>query len=263
MNALKYPKHQLRDSAFFNAYDLYINLMKRVLINTIYGDPNCAPGSDFAYNEDHRLTGKDWPRDAHSMVGKLRLNNLQYCVEQVITNDVPGDFIETGVWRGGSCLLIKAVLSALAITDRRVWLADSFAGLPPPDPETYPLDADLDLSVYKELAVSLETVKENFRKYDLMDDSVCFLPGWFRDTLPTAPIERLAVLRLDGDLYESTMIALESLYHKLSKGGFLIVDDLGCIGQCKSAVLDFRARNNITEPILEIYWTGAYWQKVT
>jgi O-methyltransferase len=263
MNALTDPKHQLRDGAFSNAYDLYINLVKRVLINTIYGDPSCAPGSDLAYNEDRRLFGKDWPRDAHSMVGKLRLNNLQYCVEKVITNDVPGDFIETGVWRGGSCILIKAVLSALAITDRRVWLADSFAGLPPPDPETYPLDADLDLSVYKELAVSLETVKENFRKYDLLDDSVCFLPGWFRDTLPTAPIERLAVLRLDGDLYESTMIALESLYHKLSKGGFLIVDDFGCIGQCKSAVFDFRARNNITEPILEIDWTGAYWQKVT
>jgi Macrocin-O-methyltransferase (TylF) len=244
-----------------HGYALYIDLLKRALINTIYGDPDFTPGSDLAYHEDRRLMGRDWPRDAHSMVGKARLDNLQYCVEQVIRNDVPGDFIETGVWRGGSCILIKAILTASGITDRRVWLADSFCGFPAPDPETYPLDEGLHFTGHREMIVPLETVKDNFRRYGLLDESVCFLPGWFRDTLPTAPIERLAVLRLDGDLYESTMIALESLYHKLSEGGFVIVDDFNCIDQCKRAVLDFRARNNITEPILEIDWDGVYWQK--
>jgi O-methyltransferase len=254
--------HELRDGAFCKAYDRYIDLAKLALINTIYGDPHASPGCYFAYDERRRRIGKDWPRDAHTMVGKLRLDNVQYCVEQAIQNDVPGDFIETGVWRGGACILMKAILSALGETDRRVWLADSFAGLPPPDLETYPLDAGLDLSVFRQLAVPLDTVKDNFRRYGLLDDSVCFLPGWFRDTLPTAPIERLAVLRLDGDLYESTMIALESLYHKLSIGGFLIVDDYGGIDQCRCAVVDFRARNNITEPIIGIDWTGVYWQKL-
>lgn len=243
-------------------YDRYIDLIKRVLINTIYGDPDWTPGSDLAYHEDRRLIGRDWPRDAHSMVGKARLDNLQYCVEQAIQNDVPGDFIETGVWRGGCCILIKAILAASAITNRRVWLADSFAGFPDPDPKTYPLDEGLHFTGHKELAVSLETVQENFRRYGLLDDSVCFLRGWFRDTLPTAPIERLAVLRLDGDLYESTIIALESFYHKLSISGFVIVDDFNCVDQCKAAVLEFRGRNNITEPIVEIDLDGVYWQKV-
>jgi O-methyltransferase len=243
------------------AYDLYLDLIKRALINTIYGDPHSSPGCSLGYDEARRLIGKDWPRDAHTMVGKVRLDNVQHCVTQAILNNVPGDFMETGVWRGGACILMKAVLTALEITDRRVWLADSFAGLPPPDPKTYPVDAGLDLSTYKELAVPLETVKDNFRRYGLLDDSVCFLPGWFRDTLPTAPIERLAVLRLDGDLYESTIIALESLYHKLSVRGFLIVDDFH-IDQCKQAIIDFRARNGITESIVQIDWTGVYWQKL-
>ena len=80
---------------------------------------------------------------------------------------------------------------------------------------------------FPQLAVPLERVQDNFRRYGLLDEQVRFLKGWFRDTLPTAPIERLAVLRLDGDLYESTIQALDGLYDKLSAGGFVIVDDYG------------------------------------
>ena len=97
---------------------------------------------------------------------------------------------------------------AYQVTDRRVWAADSFAGLPAPNPTEYPEDTGLDLSQNAYLAVSLQEVQRNFRHYGLLDGQVQFLPGWFRDTLPTAPIEQLAVLRIDGDLYESTMDAL-------------------------------------------------------
>ncbi|MEK6632595.1 MAG: TylF/MycF/NovP-related O-methyltransferase, partial [Nitrospirota bacterium] len=82
----------------------------------------------------------------------------------------------------------------------------------------------------------------------------------FRDTLPTAPIERLAVLRLDGDLYESTMEALVALYPKVSAGGFVIVDDYG-LPTCRAAIEDFRLAQGITDPIQLIDWTGAFWQR--
>jgi O-methyltransferase len=95
----------------------------------------------------------------------------------------------------------------------------------------------------------------------LLDEQVRFLEGWFRDTLPAAPIKRLAVLRLDGDLYESTIQALESLYDRLSTGGYVIIDDYGNVAGCRQAVHDFRARRGINEPIRPIDWAGVYWRR--
>jgi O-methyltransferase len=135
--------------------------------------------------------------------------------------------------------------------------------LPEPDIEKYPADAGDPLSRFSSyLGVSLEQVRSNFEKYELLDDRVRFLPGWFRDTLPSAPIECISVLRLDGDMYESTMDALENLYPKLSRGGYLIVDDYGALANCKAAVTDFRSRYGITEPIQEIDWTGIFWKRI-
>ncbi len=196
------------------------------------------------------------------MIGLRRLENLRTCVVDVLERGVPGDMMETGVWRGGASILVRAVLRAYGVTDRRVWLADSFQGLPEPDLQNYPLDAgDIHHGYNAYLGVSLETVKENFRRYGLLDEQVCFLPGWFRDTLPSAPIERIAVLRLDGDMYESTMQALTSLYARVSHGGYIIVDDYGAVAGCRAAVNDFRERNGITETIEEIDWGGVFWRK--
>jgi O-methyltransferase len=111
------------------------------------------------------------------------------------------------------------------------------------------------------LGVSLETVQANFRRYGLLDDRVKFLPGWFRDTLPVAPVERIAVLRLDGDMYESTHLALTHLYPKLASGGFLIVDDYGALPNCRRAVEDFRHAHAITDSMVSVDWTGMYWRK--
>ena len=104
-------------------------------------------------------------------------------------------------------------------------------------------------------------MKANFAKYGLLDDRVVFLDGWFKDTLPAAPIERLAVLRLDGDMYESTMEALTALYDKVSTGGFVIIDDYGCIDACRKAVHDFRDARGIAEKIVDIDGWGVYWRK--
>lgn len=210
---------------------------------------------------ERRRVGADWPPTAETMVGAERLANVVGCVTDVIRRGVPGDLIEAGVWRGGTAILMRAVLAALGDTTRRVWLADSFQGLPQPDPDRYPADAGLDLFRFPALAVTLERVQANFARYGLLDDRVVFLPGWFRDTLPGAPVETLAVARLDGDLYESTVDALEALYPKLSVGGYLIVDDYGAIGACRQAVDDYRDRHGIEEALIPIDWTGVYWQR--
>jgi O-methyltransferase len=215
-----------------------------------------------AVDPRERSEGRDWPADAETMVGLVRLDNLQQCIESVMRDGVPGDLIETGIWRGGATIFMRAVLAAYGDESRTVWAADSFAGLPKPDVAKAPQDAgDTTWAFSAELAVPLETVKANFARYGLLDDRVRFLVGWFKDTLPVAPIERLAVMRLDGDMYESTMDALEALYPKLSPGGYVIIDDFGALENCRAAVADFRARHGITDPIQNIDWTGVYWRR--
>jgi O-methyltransferase len=211
--------------------------------------------------EQDRLEGHDWPLLAQTMAGMKRLDHLQHCVETILADGIPGDFIETGVWRGGSSIFMRAVLKAHDVGDRMVWVADSFQGLPAPDASKYPADAGDEHYTKQQLAISLETVKGNFERYDLLDDQVRFLKGWFKDTLPAAPIEKLALVRLDGDLYESTLDALNSLYPKLQPGGFLVIDDYGALANCRQAVHDYRDHHGITEPIERIDWTGAFWRR--
>lgn len=274
-------------------------------------------------DRDDRAEGLTWPKRAETMVGLRRLDNVQACVTDVIQRGVPGDLIETGVWRGGTTILMRGVLAAFGEEKRRVWVADSFQGLPTPNPAMYPADgvdpfeaglaaipsgraserltlpvapiANIDrraasrstwaqrrlhyprgcktapaagyepwntpLGTLERLVVSVDDVKANFAKYGLLDAQVEFLIGWFKDTLPTAPIDKLAVIRLDGDLYESTMDALTALYPKLSIGGWVIVDDYNCIDACRLAVTDFRDSHGITEELERVDWTAVCWRR--
>ena len=197
---------------------------------------------------------------SHTMIGRKRLDNLQQCMETVISENIAGDFIETGIWRGGACIFMRGVLAAHNVSDRTVWAADSFEGVPPP---TWQQDAGFDISrdQFPVLAVPMETVQALFRRYALLDDQVKFLKGWFKDSLPMAPIRKLAVLRLDGDLYESTMTALVPLFDKVAQGGFVIVDDYGSCPPCKQAIDDFRAERGITDALQVIDRQSVYWRK--
>jgi len=242
----------------------YLALMRDSLIGLLGEDPSFEikpRGGQLPFDPKRRIGGMDWPVHAVSMIGAHRMAQLQQAVEYVIAHGVPGDLIETGVWRGGACIMMRAVLMAYGVADRRVWVADSFRGLPPPDAANYPTDRDNLLHTFEQLAIPVETVRRNFARYRLLDDQVVFLEGWFRDTLKGAPIERLAVLRLDGDLYESTMDALVALYDKVSPGGIVIVDDYGIIETCAAAVDDFRRERGIVEPIKRIDASGVYWQR--
>jgi hypothetical protein len=225
-----------------NPTELYLDLMGACLLGLIYEDPAQDPWSPKNFDREKRELGRDWPLQAHSMIGRARLRHLRAAVLHVLNSNIPGDFIETGVWRGGACIYMRAILKALGVTDRRVWAADSFEGLPEPDPERYPADTGDAHHTFYQLIVSLDEVKENFAKYGLLDDQVRFLPGWFKDTLPRAEIDRLAILRLDGDMYESTMDAIIALYDRVSPRGIVIVDDYGAVPACRQAIDDFRAK---------------------
>jgi O-methyltransferase len=208
---------------------------------------------------DVRADGRDWPRFAQTMVGMKRLDNVQYCVETALADGVPGDLIETGVWRGGVIILMRAILDAYADTDRVVFAADSFCGLPAPD-DAYPADAKSRLHEAEPLAIGRDEVERNIGLYGLLDQRVRFLEGWFKDTLPSVAKNTWSVIRLDGDMYESTMDALTNLYPNLSPGGFLIVDDY-TYEPCKRAVSDYRDAHGIREPIEMVDWLGAFWRR--
>jgi O-methyltransferase len=208
-----------------------------------------------------REEGKDWPAQAETMIGRKRLDNVQMCIENVLKDNVPGDLIECGVWRGGGTIFMKALLAAHGDAARTVWVADSFEGLPPPDAARFKADAGDTHHTYTQLAVSREQVQANFHRYGLLDDRVKFIKGWFKDTLATAPIDKLSVLRADGDMYESTIQILDALYPKLSVGGYCIIDDYGAVPACKQATEDYRAKHGITEPVHVIDWTGVWWRR--
>lgn len=266
------------------AAELYIDLMKRIVCNTIYRDQDLdVSGVDkdraievadggrtdlrkagarvVDFDPEGRTEGRHWPSKAHTMIGTKRIDNLIECTRRVLDEGIPGDFLEAGVWRGGACILMRAVLAAHGDTSRCVWAADSFEGLPEPGDRRYPEDHPLwGVHMWEQMAVPLEEVRENFRRYGLLDEQVKFLKGSFSETLPTAEVEELAVLRSDGDLYESTMETLVSLYPKLSPGGFVIVDDYA-LEVSRKAVHDFREKFNVSEPISKIDWTGIFWRK--
>ena len=211
---------------------------------------------DMGWTDNTELSKVAYSR---TMLGEDRLQNIENCIKAVVRDGVPGDLIECGVWRGGGAIYMKGVLASLNDSERRVWVADSFEGLPKPSAEE---DMHLDLSrdVCPHLAISRTEVEQAFSDYELLDDRVSFLEGWFKDTLVPAPIEQLAILRLDGDLYESTRDVLLALYDKVSPGGYVIVDDY-FIPACRKAVAEFRAERQITDEIMEIDWTGVYWKK--
>jgi O-methyltransferase len=203
----------------------------------------------------HEATNR--AEDAETMLGTRQLDHMQRCIVDVIDRAVPGDVVEAGVWRGGMAIFMRAVLVAYTCTDKKVWVADSFAGLPE-------IDRKRESSEWwqaGDMAVSLETVRNNFARYGLLDDQVAFIKGFFDQTLPTAPIRQLSILRVDADLYQSTLDVLRNLYPALSVGGYAIFDDYQNLSDCRRAIDEFRRDQAITEEIQRIDSRAVYWQK--
>ena len=238
--------------------ELYIDLLKKSLIDYIDNDND----------GDHcKIEGKDINDLEFSvlktMIGLMALDNIEYCIDDIKKNNIEGDFLEAGVWRGGATIFMKA-LSEIFNMNKKVWVADAFESTFPLSEKKYSLDNDVKWQdpMLDKLKVSLDEVKENFNKYNLLDNNVKFLKGWFEDTLHTPEIKKLSLLRLDGDMYSSTIQTMDALYHKLEIGGYIIIDDYNALLECKSAITDYRKQHNITEEIIRVNWACVYWKKL-
>jgi len=205
-----------------------------------------------------RSAGMDWPLTGLTMIGLARLDDLQTCVESVVRDGVEGDLIEVGAWRGGASILMRATLDSLDADERTVYVADSFQGFPPGDGAADPRVGDL--STFDFLAVPVDEVRANFARLGY-ERGVTFVPGFFEETMPGLTGRRWSLIRLDGDTYAATRLALRCLYPGLSVGGHLVVDDYGSLDECRRAVDEFRAEHGIVEPLEEVDFTGARWRR--
>jgi O-methyltransferase len=201
-----------------------------------------------------RVLGMDWPLQGLTMIGLDRLDDLQRCVESVVAEGIEGDLIEAGVWRGGAAIMARATLDSLGARDRLVWVADSFRGFPGAERSEDRWD-EIDY-----LSVPVSEVRGNFERFGL-DRGVRFVEGFFADTLPSLRGRRWSLIRLDGDTYDATWTALESLYPGLSTGGYVIVDDYGALSECRAAVDEFRTAHQIDAPLQRVDWTCVRWRR--
>jgi len=251
-------------SAAASYVDLLIGVLTRWVFEHEYlptADPELFRRAPI--DRQARAIGRDWPPDAETMAGVHRLRHLASCVATLVRDGVPGDLAEAGAWRGGSCILMRGVLKVLEQHDRLLWVADSFAGFPEQDYTLARTGNPAETTSYQFplIAVDLPQVRANFARYGLLDEQVRFVPGWFHETLPTLPVDTLALIRLDGDLYDSTWAALSALYPRLSPGGYCVVDDYGDVTACREAVTAYRHENAITEPIEWIDTDAVFWRK--
>jgi O-methyltransferase len=205
------------------------------------------------------LNGRNWPDRGHTMIGLLRLNNLHESLDHIRLNAIPGDFLEAGVWRGGACIFMQ-VYNKLYDMDRRIFVCDTFNGMPGVELDRYPQDHGLE-GTFGLCAATEDEVKNNFILYDALDDNIIFVKGLFKDTLHAIPVSRLSLLRADGDLYSSTMDIFTALEPKVSKDGVIIIDDYFAVPQCKQAVDEYLNNTNQTAAIVTIDWGGVYYHK--
>lgn len=247
------------------ARDAYLEVLRMHVSALIYGNSEKSVTSSRnltlkPLDWEAREKGTDWTYLGYTMTGTRRLNNVHALLQDVFQNKVEGDYIETGVWRGGSSIFARGVMRVHNESHRRSFVCDSFKGLPPGDRNLDQADPTWDDWPY--LGIASDIVALHFRESGMPDPNVIFVKGFFNDTMEAlAPkIQSLAVVRLDGDMYESTVDVLYRLYDKLSIGGYVIVDDWFGF-PAKAACEDFFKVHGMNVTIVPIDGLSAYWQK--
>jgi O-methyltransferase len=199
-----------------------------------------------------------------------RCKTLWQICQGVFQRNVPGALVECGVWRGGSTGLMGLALRSHGQT-RPVHLFDSFEGLPEPGPRDGAVAKDYSGGRAEGRLTPIARCDANqghvrsflLEQLKLDSNQVHFHRGWFQDTVPADAkgIGPIAVLRLDGDWYDSTKICLEHLYPLLSAGGAVIMDDYYCWEGCKTATDEYRTKHGITDPLIQVDNSCCYWIK--
>jgi len=238
--------------------EAYLELIKRAVTNYAYLGGDSA-FENFRCVNHYDLKNAQWKIDPVSKPLSLLTKNQLDLIEKIAValeqRKVPGDFIEAGIWRGGAVILMRALIDAYEMQGRRVFAADSFAGIPR---NVKGRDDPVDLWKDRWIA-PLDEVRHNIARFGLLDDRVVFVPGFFADSLKTLSGERFSLVRLDSDSYDSVETSLEYLYPLLSRGGVIILDDWHLDG-CKAAVADYRKRYGIDDKIY-VFDGNAYWTK--
>lgn len=189
----------------------------------------------------------------YTVVGTERMGVLFTSVLQANRQGVPGDIVECGVLNGGSA----AVLASHMGPNRKIWLYDSFMGLP----DTVPQDGDKAKREVGTAIGSIERVQEVMAKVGVSNDRYIIRPGWFKDTFELPKPDIVAVLHLDADWYESTLLGLETFYNRVPDGGWIVLDDFGYWEGCRKAFYEFCRRTGI-EPLVERGdCSQLHWQK--
>lgn len=182
---------------------------------------------------------------AFSMVDLERCFALYQSVKYILANNIPGDFVECGVWKGGSCMLIAYTLQDAGVTDKHIWLYDTFSGMTKPgekdgikENELWRLkQTGVDSSDW--CLATREEVEKNMIATGYPYQKLHFVEGKVEVTIPKHIPGKIALLRLDTDWYESTFHELQHLYPLLEKGGILILDDYGLWPGCKKATDEY------------------------
>jgi O-methyltransferase/8-demethyl-8-(2,3-dimethoxy-alpha-L-rhamnosyl)tetracenomycin-C 4'-O-methyltransferase len=211
----------------------------------------------------------------YSMLSLEGLENIENSTKAILNNNINGDFVECGVWRGGTGIIIKKLLQKYNNSNKQIFLLDSYEGMENLEKsnsleETDKLDElcsnilnDAEKYFGKKLIeTNYDEVKNNLKHFGCYDDKIILLKGWFNNEFPFDNINTISLLRLDCDYYYPTKICLEKLYNKISKGGFIILDEyyLEFMGE-KNAVDEFRSKNNITSKLIPVDNNIAYWIK--
>jgi O-methyltransferase len=203
----------------------------------------------------------------YTMTSPERMYSLYKAVQYILVNNIEGDFIECGVWKGGSALLIASILCKKGITNRKVILYDTYEGMSEPtenDKDYLGKKAEV---LLKETSIeiqdsvwcysSFEEVKANLNLSGLQKENIIMIKGKVEDTIPNQlPTNKIALLRLDTDWYESTKHELNYLYPLLQHNGVLIIDDYGHWEGCRKAVDEYFSFNKISILLNRIDNTG-------
>lgn len=204
------------------------------------------------FKPQNRLCGNDWPCSGTTMVGVVRVMNVANLLKSVVDDKVGGAFVELGVWRGGVCIFARRLLDLLGEADRRVEVFDAFESLP-----GYGGNADF-------LMNSKASVMDNFRRAGVDLDRVGFHKGLFKDSLPAFAKREtgaIAVLRVDGNFYDSYQDAMYYLYERVPVGGYVIFDDVMSHSRVMRFWNDFKADYGVTETLHRIDLHSAYFRK--
>ncbi len=203
----------------------------------------------------------------YTMTSKERMYALYKAVEYVAKNNIPGDFVECGVWKGGSSMLIALTLQKFGINNRKIWMYDTYEGMSEPTEKDADITGNSAEKLLKEASKekqdsvwcysSLDEVKANMRLTNYPEHCIHFVQGKVEDTIPgSIPEGDIALLRLDTDWYESTKHEMHYLYPKLVQRGVLIIDDYGHWVGAKKAIDEYISENNTPLLLNMIDYTG-------